>query len=451
MTFNPMAGRAVIEIRPILPESPSVIELGSQTLSFRLKDNPEIEDVLGFYRHLKFERYASIDLDGKSTHAMDLNHDLLEKYGFTDTYDLVTNNGTGEHVFDQGRVFLNCHRLCKTGGIMLHVLPWLNWRNHGFYNFNPVLFRDLAAANNYEIVRMFAGTRDGKVLAPEIGFDEVKKPDAVTENVMLVVALRKGPSDHFNAPFQGKYAALAQQVYRAGVLTDIREISLDPFPHVVAKGPEGLFRELEAIWPDPSQWCGPAPNKLYQWAAKDVLASDIQPLWKEFFVYHATSAFLQEVFRLFGSEIAKRYSMIAELPAEGGVRGSGATAPFRMDCQFAANTPTTKRTKVRGPHVDDPRELYAGLWYFDGDGGDLELYRWTKKRKFVGREGMTKKAECDPGSVKLVKRIQTEPNTLVFFLNTPDSIHGVTRRKSDNYRRYINIIGEIDAPLFELK
>lgn len=46
------------------------------------------------------------------------------------------------------------HQLARVGGIMLFVLPFYNWMNHGFFNFNPLLFTDLAEANDYEIVRL---------------------------------------------------------------------------------------------------------------------------------------------------------------------------------------------------------------------------------------------------------------------------------------------------------
>ena len=36
---------------------------------------------------------------------------------------------------------------------MLNILPFIDWINHGFYNFNPI-FADLAASNNYEIIKI---------------------------------------------------------------------------------------------------------------------------------------------------------------------------------------------------------------------------------------------------------------------------------------------------------
>lgn len=45
---------------------------------------------------------------------------------------------------------------------MIWVLPFYNWMNHGFFNFNPLLFADLAAANEYQVLRMSVGCGVGQ-------------------------------------------------------------------------------------------------------------------------------------------------------------------------------------------------------------------------------------------------------------------------------------------------
>ncbi len=108
-----------------------------------------------FYRAIGFTAYRTIDVNSRyGSLVMDLNRDIASHYGFRETFDLVTNNGTGEHVFNQAAVFSNAHALCKVGGVMLHVLPFVNYLNHGFFSFNPILFHDIAAANGYEILRL---------------------------------------------------------------------------------------------------------------------------------------------------------------------------------------------------------------------------------------------------------------------------------------------------------
>jgi len=200
MSFTPLMMKLVANLIETLPPSPSVIELGNQTFdptlggSLRAPQDmmfPRVIEYLrtrhpnadeaalrrlmalthheqnphtaSYYRGLGFKRYESIDVNARyGSMIMDLNVDLREAYGFSQTFDLCTNNGTGEHVFNQATVFRNMHQLTRPGGVMLFVLPFYNWMNHGFFNFNPLLFTDLAAANRYEVVRLSVGCPVGQ-------------------------------------------------------------------------------------------------------------------------------------------------------------------------------------------------------------------------------------------------------------------------------------------------
>jgi hypothetical protein len=48
---------------------------------------------------------------------------------------------------------------------MINVLPFISWLNHGFYTYHPVLFRDLAYANNYAWKFFWIGNNEGKYFA----------------------------------------------------------------------------------------------------------------------------------------------------------------------------------------------------------------------------------------------------------------------------------------------
>jgi len=119
-----------------------------------------------------------------------------------------------------------------------------------------------------------------------------------------------------------------------------------------------------------------------------------------------------------------------------------------MDCQIGINTPPTRDSVVRGPHVDAPVELYAMLLYMkdaqdERAGGDLAISRWKDpgKRVFVG-------AEAEEEDVELVKTVPYRANTLVLFMNSDLALHGVTPREaSSQTRRLLNIIGEVDKSL----
>jgi SAM-dependent methyltransferase len=96
--------------------------------------------------------YACIDLfDAEGVVQVDLNRcDLPDEH--RGQYDLVTNMGTTEHIFNQARAFQAIHDATKAGGIMFHVVPANGWFNHGLIKYEPKFFLYLAHANNYEIL-----------------------------------------------------------------------------------------------------------------------------------------------------------------------------------------------------------------------------------------------------------------------------------------------------------
>ena len=97
-----------------------------------------------------------------------------------------------------------------------------------------------------------------------------------------------------------------------------------------------------------------------------------------------------------------------------------------------------------------------GLWYFkesveSPEGGDLVLYEITDPAYKFHRSEFGK-GSVDPKYIRPVKTIKYEADVLVFFLNGPTAIHGVTPRgPAECPRRYINIIAEYKEPLFSLK
>ena len=148
----------------------SVIELGSQDLhcsqdELRLVFEGLLKTKLPvgrvytaetFYKGMGFVRYSCIDADGRHDALMfDLNKNIQQEYDYNEKYELVTNHGTSEHCFNQYQVFENMHNLCANGGIMLHALPFQGYLNHGFFNYQPCLFRDIATANNYRVIGMY--------------------------------------------------------------------------------------------------------------------------------------------------------------------------------------------------------------------------------------------------------------------------------------------------------
>lgn len=197
-----------------------VVELGSQDLHVdaadltremrRLTKNPDlgaIKTPKALYQALGFEEYRCIDTDGRNEALVfDLNESIKAK-GFTEQFDLVTNHGTTEHCFDQGNAFRNIHNLCAKNGLMIHALPFQGYLNHGFYNYHPNFYRDLAQANNYELAWMLLSLdalSGGLSSYSKVMLNNVSITSLST--LALVVVLRKTNDEEFKVPFQGKYA-----------------------------------------------------------------------------------------------------------------------------------------------------------------------------------------------------------------------------------------------------
>ena len=222
---------------PLAGPSPRVMEFGNQSLTadketVRLvieraaRDGQDAEGLAAinaldmdarrdraeaFYRSLGAASYHAIDVnDTYGSLVMDLNLDLAAHYDFRETYDFVTNNGTGEHVFDQGAIFRNLHALTRAGGVMVHVMPFVNYINHGFFSFHPNLYHALAAANGYDLLALGITTRygDGVIALPQgNGLDSFLRSGPVVP-VRQLVCDAKVPRR--NAPRRWLEVALAR-------------------------------------------------------------------------------------------------------------------------------------------------------------------------------------------------------------------------------------------------
>lgn len=133
-----------------LPHGFSVIELGDQMYHSGRRRDPNFwsKPAVEFYREIGCGPYEAIDANGGGTILADLNHPLDPHPG---EFDLVTDFGTSEHVFDFAQVWRTIHSLCKPGGLIAFEKPYQGYPDHGFYNVHKTLWHDLAKANSYEV------------------------------------------------------------------------------------------------------------------------------------------------------------------------------------------------------------------------------------------------------------------------------------------------------------
>lgn len=168
---------------PLLPKGFSVCELGDQGMCGDRKDYLAKD---WYEKELGCGRYVSIDGNGRGDVIADLNQQLVALPPLGPAFDLVTDFGTGEHIFDQAQVWRNLHWLSKPGGFIVFDRPSSGYEKHCYYVTNECLYRDIAAANGYEVLWLEqASTPRGRLIR-----GAYRRPKT---------------SDPFRAPQQGRY------------------------------------------------------------------------------------------------------------------------------------------------------------------------------------------------------------------------------------------------------
>lgn len=96
--------------------------------------------------------YCALDIfEAENTIVFDLNVQSPGK-DLAARFDLVTNFGTTEHLINQYQAFKTMHELAKPGGLIYHDLPLSGYHEHGYFSYNPLFFRQLALANDYNVI-----------------------------------------------------------------------------------------------------------------------------------------------------------------------------------------------------------------------------------------------------------------------------------------------------------
>jgi len=176
-------------------------------------------------------RYLALDLfHGVDTRLLDLNLHFLPDE-LRGVFDLVTNYGTTEHVINQMLAMKTIHDLARPGGLIHHDLPMGGYHLHGYFNYNPGLFQDLAAANNYEIVLQEFSAGDRRS-SPDF-MRRNGYADATYRDYGIEVVFRKTADQPFKIPVDTiSSVTFTDAVWTAGVgaekVTVATSIPIDP-------------------------------------------------------------------------------------------------------------------------------------------------------------------------------------------------------------------------------
>eukprot|EP00240_Pyramimonas_obovata_P015268 CAMPEP_0118934548 /NCGR_PEP_ID=MMETSP1169-20130426/13888_1 /TAXON_ID=36882 /ORGANISM="Pyramimonas obovata, Strain CCMP722" /LENGTH=296 /DNA_ID=CAMNT_0006877467 /DNA_START=307 /DNA_END=1197 /DNA_ORIENTATION=- len=194
-------------------------------------------------------------------------------------------------------------------------------------------------------------------------------------------------------------------------------------------------------------------NYRYDVRAQQTLGkeSKVPPLWREFIKYHVSAEFYKEVVALLGPHVRKAHPGVKRDPLVG-LRFNDSSADVLLDCQVAMNAPVTVRSAVRGPHIDGPAEIFAGLLYFrdptdvETKGGELQVLECKRppcvkmSRKEQPKYG-TGNTHYKPRDVTVRNTVPYKANMFVLFINGNKAIHGVTPRTVTPFsRRLVNVV-----------
>ena len=233
------------------------------------------------------------------------------------------------------------------------------------------------------------------------------------------------------------------------VLQKTPTLLTDPYPHIIIEDalPEDVYNQLEKDWPTQQLLqTEPFDNGIcYRLKSDQMLKPGVvSDSWRQFAQYHTSENFYDEVKKIFGDvmpDIAKADKTISPRGWDKGGDKIGS------DCQTVMHKPVDFSSRT--PHIDNPREIYAGLLYmpYDDDnstGGDFQLHRQASNITEVNKNGG--RAVGDKAG-DIVKTVPYKRNTFIMFCNnSTNTIHSVSARKNaTRHRRSVNIIAEFNT------
>jgi len=277
MALGPAAVQVTLELHNLgyFKKSSSVIEIGSQELHLKNNDLKEFFDYAGlqsnlvdvypnidnypnqprctskyFYQSLGFKEYECIDINTKHNAIKhDLNKPFKDESKFN-KFDLVTDFGACEHVFNIAECYTTMHNLTKPGGYIFIAQGVLN--SNGYFLFDSPFIEGMAMANNYKIIYncycISTRTENGtsrqfnipmsKTLFNVINFGKVK-------SVSVYAVLQKQNEDKFIMPslenqFQPNMGRMKEGHYNFGFN---RMYFKDPLGYSIIPSPKLTIEE----------------------------------------------------------------------------------------------------------------------------------------------------------------------------------------------------------------
>ncbi len=149
-----------------LKNSKNVFEIGSQELHLKKEDLKQLFDNAGiksdlvdeypnlnnwpekprcsskfFYESLGIKEYQCMDMNGDyGAIVHDLNKPFEDRSKFN-KFDIVTDHGSCEHVFNIAECYRTMHNLTKLGGYI--IVAQAIWKGNGYFKFDELFLKGL--------------------------------------------------------------------------------------------------------------------------------------------------------------------------------------------------------------------------------------------------------------------------------------------------------------------
>ena len=176
------------------------------------------------------------------------------------------------------------------------------------------------------------------------------------------------------------------------VLQKTPTLSIEPYPHIVIENalPEDVYNQLEKEWPTQQLLSTePFDNGICYRLKSDQMLKEgvVSDAWKQFAEYHTSANFYDEVKNIFGDFMPNIAEVDKTISPRGWDKGGD---KIGSDCQTVMHKPVDFSSRT--PHIDNPREIYAGLLYmpYEDDkstGGEFQLHKQAANITVVNKNG----------------------------------------------------------------
>ena len=238
-----------------------------------------------------------------------------------------------------------------------------------------------------------------------------------------------------------------RNMYKNSLIKKFKKSDLynQDFPYIIIENAldEDFYNKLSAEFPKLETFSNTANiNENTRYDIFNESYTGESEIWREFLEYHSSAEFFSSVISIFKNEIKNSKNQnLVDLISKKDLKTGSIKKDFKdkkidiwHPITISINTRVSKnKPSVRTPHLDNPNKIYGGLFYMRNPkdnckGGNLELYKFKNKKKYNGNSIPTR-------FLKKISTVDYKENSLILFLNSGDSIHGVTQRSATDYSR----------------